>query len=381
MSLTIQATPGTNFSAQGDLIYTVYGSNYAQPNYKYIADVYIGANKVATIKRVPYPDNHIGVFNIGDIVRSYVNSVFNPVANQLKAQELGDGEWHADVQMKFGEEYGATEYPNLTIDSVRTYFNHYNGRMFGQLTILDGVYVDGVISTRPAQNTVMSGAAYNFLPYFAESAGSSSMVIELFAGSVSQGSSIVPFTPTAANNLILFNLSPGIVGANAATTHYTVTITGGVEYRFDIICEAVYTNYTVHFLNKFGGFESRNFTKVSRKTVAITKTDFGKLPYSIDVSGNVSYYNANGVYNETRSTYASQYMEKMTLNTDIVTDEEYQWLGELFISPSVYIELNGYFIPVAITSNNYEYKKRVNDKLTNITMDIEYGDNFSAQYR
>ncbi|HVX51246.1 MAG TPA: hypothetical protein VHB48_13855, partial [Chitinophagaceae bacterium] len=87
------------------------------------------------------------------------------------------------------------------------------------------------------------------------------------------------------------------------------------------------------------------------------------------------------VYNETRSTYASQYTEKMTLNTDIITDEEYIWMADLVLSPLVYMETGGYFIPIAITATSYEYKKRINDKLTNLQIDIEFGDHFNTQYR
>lgn len=101
----------------------------------------------------------------------------------------------------------------------------------------------------------------------------------------------------------------------------------------------------------------------------------------MNASGEVDYYNSNNVYNETRSVYASQYKEKMTLNTDILTDEEYDWLADLILSPMVFIEMNSYFIPCVIVRNNYEFKKVINDKLTNLTIDIEFGEQFNAQYR
>jgi hypothetical protein len=45
------------------------------------------------------------------------------------------------------------------------------------------------------------------------------------------------------------------------------------------------------------------------------------------------------------------------------------------------MESGGYFIPISITGNNYEYRKSINDKLTNLTINIEFGDQFNAQYR
>jgi hypothetical protein len=39
------------------------------------------------------------------------------------------------------------------------------------------------------------------------------------------------------------------------------------------------------------------------------------------------------------------------------------------------------FVPVIITNNNYEHKKVINDDLTNLTLNIEFGDRFNTQYR
>ena len=95
----------------------------------------------------------------------------------------------------------------------------------------------------------------------------------------------------------------------------------------------------------------------------------------------MSYRNSNNVYNESRSVYSSQFKEKMSLNTDLLTDTEYLWLEQLVLSPMVYLEENGYFFPVVITENNYEPKKVINDDLTNLNISIEFGEQNNTQYR
>lgn len=137
----------------------------------------------------------------------------------------------------------------------------------------------------------------------------------------------------------------------------------------------------IHFLNQYGGFESRIFSKVSRKTYDITRADFGKLPYTVDGSGAVSYKSDNNVYNENRSTYSVQFNEKLQLNSDLLTDAEYTWLSDLVLSPMIYIEDGGYFFPCVITDTSYEPKRVANDDLTNLTINIEYGTLLNAQYR
>ncbi len=71
----------------------------------------------------------------------------------------------------------------------------------------------------------------------------------------------------------------------------------------------------------------------------------------------------------------------MTLNSDLLTDAEYIWLQDLILSPMVYIEDSGYFFPCVITDNDYEPKKYINDDLSNLVINIEFGKQQNAQYR
>lgn len=258
------------------------------------------------------------------------------------------------------------------------FFNHYNGRLIGANTNLS-TYADKPATTRPT--TKITGFGRLFLPYFPTTTTLVTATVTNNFGTI-----ISPtFTPSNAFDMQQLDVSPTALNAaypgfiNTSVTYYTVAI-GGVTTRFDIVCESKYEVYNLHFLNKWGGMESREFTKVSRKVIDIKKAEFGKLPYNIDASGNVSYY-SGVVYNDTRSVYSSQYKEKLSLNTDILNDAEYTWLGDLIVSPMVYVEMSGYLIPCVITANNYEFRKQINDRLTNLTVDIEFGDMFNTQFR
>lgn len=394
--MTIQYNPGTYYSAHSDLLFTVYDvkstDGVTYPDYKYIADVYVGAVKVVTLKAVPRPDNKIGIFNIGPVVRNYVAATFNPTANAILCQTMGSLEFFVSVTVKFGEDYDFVTYSNILTDSARVYFNHYNGRLLGQNTSLTA-YADKPLTTRPAITPLRRDSAFNFIPFLPSDTDNVTVTIKTYnyADTLAQTINLT-VTPAAANTLQQLNLSRNSINANTpgAITDYikyftvlftTPNISDDVTLRFDLTCEGIYEVYSIHFLNKFGGWETRDFTKVSRKTIEIDKQEFGKLGYTMDSSGVISYKNSNNVYNETRSVYASQYKEKMTLNTDILTDAEYTWLAELILSPQVYVEMGGYFIPVNIIGNNYEFKKVIVDELTNLTINVEWGDTFNAQFR
>lgn len=397
MAITIQAFPPDYSSVQGDLIYTVAevahtADPVTYPNYKFVGDVYIGATMVARVKKVPDPVTRIGIFNVGQIVRNYIATTFNPqFIPDIIAQTLGDGEFSLEVTMKFGEEYAYTTYTNLVSDTPRIFYNNYNGRLVGGSSSLDGL-LDKALTSRPYATPIRCDADFNFIPLWPSTADAFNVRIRKYDFSNTEGVNLnLPITPVA-NTLIIINPARGVLNAidtnyiNDGIKYYTVefdtpNIVDHSIYRFDLDCECTYEQYTLHFLNKYGGFESKDFTKVSRKTIDIEKKDFGKLPYMVDVSGVVSYRNSNNVYNETRSVYSSQYKEKMILNSDLLTDAEYRWLQELVLSPMVYMEEDGYFFPIVITETNYEPKKNVNDQLTNLTIGIEFGDQLNAQYR
>lgn len=404
MAITIQNNPGAYQSVHGDMLFVVCDIVKASdpvtyPDYRYVCDIYIGSEMVARLKAYPRPDNKMGVFNVASIVRAYLAATFNPTGSQLRAQELGSAEFFIAATMKFGEEYNFTLYTNITVDSERLYFNHYNGRLLGITTqFLNLNYLNAPVTVRPLTTPVREDATSNFIPFFPTITDSITIEVKSYtkAGALI-GTYSTGIAPSAINTLQLYNVSPSVINGLSPDLinpliagYYTVQFltaakTGEPLYRFNLVCEEKHEVHTLHFLNRFGGFESRDFTKVSRKVIDIEKSEFGKLGYVMDSSGVVSYKNANNVYEETRSVYSSQYKEKLTLNTDILTDEEYSWLGDLILSPMIFIEMVDfdvtYFIPAAITENNYEFKKRVNDNMTNLTISVEFGEQFNAQFR
>jgi hypothetical protein len=391
MALTLSNTPGSYFSAHGDLVFVVADVTKASDpvtyvDYKYVCDVYVDSVLVARLKAVPRPDTYFGIFNIGTIVRSYVSATFNPTANALRAQELGSGEFFVTAILRFGEEYGFTMYTNLLTDSARVYYNHYNGQLIGALTNLAAL-ADKAATYRPTITSVPRTADYMFIPYFPTSTANITVTVQTFNSNGLQGTYAQVFAPATANTLQQFNIAPSVINSLSANMihdgieYYTVQFGLTSLYRFNLVCEARHTIYALHFLNAAGGFESKHFTKASRNKVSIDREDFGKLPYQISDAGVQTYYNSNNVHHDQRSTYAVTYKETRELNTDFISDDEYVWLADMVLSTMVYFEVSGHFIPVTIDERSYEPKKGINDKLSNLNIKIEYGDTRNAQYR
>lgn len=398
MAIEVKTQPGTRYSVHGDLLYVVHESVKANdpvtyPDYRYIADVYAETELVARLKAYPQPDTKMGIFNISNILRNYITPVFNPTANEFVAQTMGTGDWNVSGTVRFGEEYDFTLYPETIAQVSNTFFGHYNGRMLGVNTNLLGV--SNYLSERPRITSIHRDTANSFIPYFNYSLSTNvTGTVTLYdddnnvLSTKTQAVVIPQLTSLGIVNIGIDGINDFMSGTGSVTedtAYYTVRLTSLSEaaqtIRVNLLCESKYDVFTLHFLNRWGGFESRDFTKVSRKIIDIEKKDFGKLPYTVNASGVVSYYNSNNVYNEQRSVYSSQYREKMTLNTDVLTDDEYTWLGDLILSPMIFMEQDGFFLPTVISQNNYEFRKTINDKVTNLTVSVEFGDQFNTQYR
>jgi hypothetical protein len=282
------------------------------------------------------------------------------------------------VVIKIREEYSGTVGAVVLTDSTRTYFNHYNGRI-NDFTIL-GNYDDVPTTDRPTTIDLTFASAQYYLPYFSETTASFNVVI---TGGTSTRTKTI--TPTAANTLQILNISPLAINVDYAgnftssTTSYTVAV-GGVTYTVNILCQGMYRNYYAHFLNKFGGYESMMFNKVSKRTFDIEKKSFNQLSYRVSGAGVVSVKSGSTMYQQ-KTDFAGRFKERLRMNTDWLSDAEYQWLAQLVISPQVWIEDAGTLYPVSISGTNYEFKEHIVDGLINLMIDVEFGATYKTQFQ
>lgn len=390
MAYAITATPPSWASVHDSLVYTVKDTDKTSdpvtyPNFKFIADVYVNSTLQARLKVVPDPVNGAGVFDIGMICRNFVSCPFDPVPAVLLAQEAGEGAHNMVVQVQFGEEWDYTPSYSLLTNGSQTFFNSYNTRGF--IASLENKRARAA-TNRPANCQVYRTSNFLLFPFFALTTDAIPIVVTPVGGGFPLTTS---YTPTDAFSMASLNLSPNVINSlqpgtiAPSTTSYRIDIglpISGIDtYYVDIICEAIYKPYAIHFLNQYGGFDTKFFSKVSRKTVSATKTSYGQKKFSVASDGSVSFKSENNVWIDQAPVYASQYQDKMQLNTDLLTDQEYTWLREMILSPVVYLEDDTGLFPISITDTDYEAKKVVNDDLTNLTINIQFGGKQNAQFR
>lgn len=391
MALTIERTPVAYSSAHDDLVFIAYEDVKAidpvtYVSYKYLADIYINGVLVTSEKAFPHPVTKRGIFNIGSIVRNYVSANLNFTTGQINAQEFGNQEFHAKVIVKFGEEYGGVLYTNIVVDSERKFYNHYNGRMKGRYTILND-YADKFATSCPLTKKLLRTSRFHFIPYFNTATGVVPVIVTTYNSS---GVLIltwdISITMTKGFAIQQFNVAPVTLNEinidiiTSDVSYYTVQVQDVDDnlsqlYTFIIYCEPTYTTSTLHFLNQFGGYESFDFPKLSRSSIDITRKVYGTIKQN--ESGD-TYVGV--VCNDVAVTYGVNFTEKGILNTDNLTQDEYKFLSQLILSPKIFIEEDGFLVPVKIDASTYDFRKTVNDRVFNLTVQVLYMEVLNAQY-
>lgn len=178
---------------------------------------------------------------------------------------------------------------------------------------------------------------------------------------------------------IVSGTAGSIVPAN--TSYYDVWLDyNGTQVseklRYSIIenC-SMYQNYVIYFLGQMGQMEVFNFSKKSYVNNTIARETY-KTPLGRFLSQSSYGYSDS---DRQLTTFNTEVKEDVTVNTDLLTEAELTWLKECVQSPVVYSLEGGVLIPIQIIDSNFIQKKKVNEKVFNLTMTFQYSSSLELQ--
>jgi len=389
MAITINTEPNDIAPVYSDISYVVTSTNYAQSNFKFVAVVKNAAGTIIAKLKAPifHGTTDKGVFNISRILQNYVTYDFTQNLGTL-TKCLNS---YIGYSVEFGEEYGGTEYLNLTSDTGKYAWNGLFD-LYGTETA--DTYKINVPSSTPkfltrVRTRRVTTSQYDYLHFLLlgfnatpkiiayDAAGSSIATSQIklpWAASVSDLSQfMVRFGcgPVQLNALVAAELDSGTAGnvIPTNTAYYTIQIqtgagsAGSEVYRFDIVEEcSKYLPQYLNFLNPLGGFESVRCSMASKDKYNISRKQFKRNNYTL--SGNTYAYDTSkhGITN-----YAVEKTKEVTLNTNWLTETEFEWLQDLIASPVVFLGN----IPVNIVETSYEVFDYV-DGPNNLKITVQY---------
>lgn len=158
-------------------------------------------------------------------------------------------------------------------------------------------------------------------------------------------------------------------------TKYTVqtlsilNIASSELFTFNIIDSSCkYETIRVHFMNRFGKFDSFNFPLVSRKNRATEKATYNK-PLGVMTAGVFGYTKKD----RSKTQFWSKAQTSLSVTSDWMTTSESCWMEDLLDSPFVFIQTDSStLIAVNVTDTAMEVKETENDDLINYTFTLEY---------
>ena len=144
------------------------------------------------------------------------------------------------------------------------------------------------------------------------------------------------------------------------------------EYDTDIVhtftnkTECKYPLINCIFKNKFGVWQTIPFNRLSKKSQDFTNESY---------NGLISTYGSYSLNQHEKQTFNVNGKEKVTVNTDFISEEYNALFTELMLSEFIYLEENGQVLPVNLLKNSFEKKTKLINKLIQYSMDFEYSFN------
>lgn len=390
--------------------FIVQSTNNANTNFKYICDIYVSG--VASFTRLlmnANPTTGSGVFLVNQVLRSRVLSDFETGTGTTVNPFMQCAYGFVKYELKFGEQYGASgsivNYTNMLVISSLYAFN---GSLDSQdwLNYLASSYTMNT-SSPTTRKFLHKDKVYSKLPiritdqgwlhYYADITNRDALLkIVTYDGlsatplqtitltnqytdkslySLFQRASVGPVDLNLVDATLIASGTQPFITSSVA--YYTINLsnTGGqqtsevVTYYIDKTC----TNseeFPVYFKNNYGGFDTYSFYKKSKRIAEISRKTYQK---------NVGGFNTttkNWTYLSTDTgevTMDTQISDKYLLNSDWITDNTAKWLKQLFTSPEVYLydPMLTIYVRVNVKATAYESKKIDNEKMFNITIELE----------
>ena len=408
MAITIQSSPAPYSSMHDDLWYVSSSTNVNNTSFKFVYDVFVDGSQVSRTKVFPSPsaEGSYGVFNASPMVRAYVTNYFEPSGSSILV--ASNNKIKVDSEIRVYEEWvsgGNVIQPMNMVSGALSAYNYYPPLFADILFVNNNTplvlsdyydnllienFTDDWLTERDTENITIEYGDNFYATYFRVTAGAYNAFIDVINESgtvidtVSGGISFL-------GEMNLFNCQAGHINTFAGRTLITESTYGYNVYiklgaaesrklQFIQKCYPKYKQYNLHFLNRLGGWDTMKFALVNKRSTEVQRASYRRNDWQLtgNTMSNIDSYNK---YNETTLNYAIQHKDRFHLISDWVSQQDYEWLAQLFASTIVYMEVQGAYFPVTISSTNYEYKLESSDKLFNFEIDIEVGKYITSQFR
>ena len=379
MAITKTTVPNDFIGAFNQVVYTISSTNaLTQPNFYFVIDIKetITSTLLARLKYPVQPAVATLTFDISNVLQNYVSYDFS---NAQAAYVAANTNSRLKYYVEFRELYDVAGVPTLSAlqasdpatPSTSSY-KYATNAIFDFEDFTPTSYINtnvsgfGFLNANLSVNENIEATQNKILTFFDPNRIAAKIV--LLSGTTFSQSITLP----AKEHLFNINAGKWILDTSGLTLAMGTYVVQVQTSANAIIASKTFTytpqcsNYStvrLHWLNKLGAFESFNFILNSRKSEDIERKQF-KAPLNIGYSKQ----------DRLKTNYNTTINDKITINSDWITEEQSLLFEQLATSPVIYLERSATdFIAVNIANTNYETKKYLDNRsLFNLSFDIEY---------
>ena len=364
MSITINSNPASGSTAQDDLWHVATSTSSGSTDMKYIFEIFVNGSKKISVRQFPEPSNGKAFFNAGATVRNSITfNWFEPLGMAYVYEPNLSGEMAVQYVLQMREEVSGIT--SLVLASSTTTAYNYRAPLFQRRVLSLSDRLNKWYTNRPLYaNTKLGENLY--IPFYTNA--NLNLKCSTYDASNNLIATASGSTTVIENGFVQMN-----IGSAAIATELGITINGNVKYydvwfnsfdkiRVYVVCNPKYTPINIHFMNSWGMWDSQRFDLVSKLNMSVERKGFEQRDYRFNGT-SVDYKSASNRYYEGATNYFNKANYTYKLTADALTDDEYTWMADLITSPQILMEIDGYFYPVTLTENNYEFSKNVFNKL------------------
>lgn len=393
MAITVVQSPSKFTPAFNPVTFQISSTNYAQPDFKFVADVYSGTGQLlVSLKYQPQVSGSAPIeIDINRVLHELVS------ANYCKLNEVVTPDIVVSAagllsgySVQFGEQYGGNVFANMVSFSGYIFNGAMNNKRFAfydQANFLNERFLSRIDrQTVRKSDSVMISILQSDTVAMANFAFT---IYDLAGGQLYTTNIANPYTSLATTSHRALHLHVGFdylfarlafpLLAYTSASYYTITPPGGTAMRIDLHsrCER-FPGIRLYFLNEYGGFDAFNFTMADKPTESNEKKFYQRQRDS----KRTGYDTTNKRFEATNRAYVSKYTERIRVISDYLRDDEALLLSGLVRSPLVYMEGmavdyggtpgDRFLVPVDMKVNEYAIKKTRLDKVFNVEFDLEF---------
>jgi hypothetical protein len=186
---------------------------------------------------------------------------------------------------------------------------------------------------------------------------------QLSSGQMLQSATVM-YLPETGDAYIPVESSNAVSYTTVSSSDTSVTV-GGITVQINRICEPVFDIVKVIFMNKFGALQEFHFNK--KHTIGFNSTQQNYESMLIQANTYSSTDHQKYVYNK-------QGLETIQLNTGYIDQGQFETIKQLMLSEQVYAKIgtNSTIYPMNVITSSLTKKTKVNDKLVNYSLEMEF---------